>query len=513
MLLVFVLPNLGRYPPVSGDDSWVMSASYKLASKGVFGSDLYAGFHGADEHYFVALPVYQLLQAASFNLFGAGIISARLVTVASALIVLWATTWLALRWYGVLASALCGLLLVGLRVNLVDLWPGLPLLAVGRTGRYDMTGVAFTMLTVVCLDLAVERRSHRLAWPTWATGICAGLATLTQFFGAFTVIVIAVTLAWQGRQKMALAWRIATGWAVVVVPYALYVAAHWADFRGQSVLKAGRTSFLDPAFYFDNLRHEDARYRHLVETGLTAPSGAINWIFLLGIIPLVGWLGWRARQPDRPGDRMLLAILLGCGGSLALLDSTKAPLYAIVLWPGCCVAIAGAVANALMWTRGRFADRRSPSERRLLIAGCCVALVTGVALTADGLDAYRDDQNRAQTVSDYSDVAAQLDAAVPAGIGIVGHERWWWGLHERDYLALNALQLTWKEASETRSFATLFEATGAGALIIDDNARSEIARYPAALQAQMTAILAERAAPPVIISDPTYGRFEIYILK
>jgi 4-amino-4-deoxy-L-arabinose transferase-like glycosyltransferase len=512
-LLAFVLPDLGRYPTVSGDDSWVMSASYKLATTGVFGSDLYAGFHGADEHYFVALPVYQLLQALSFSLFGAGIVSARLVTVASALVVLWATTWLALRWYGALASALCGLLLVGLRVNLVDLWPGLPLLAVGRTGRYDMTGVAFTMLTVVCLDVTIERERNRRLWPAWLTGICAGLATLTQFFGAFTIVIIAVTLAWRGRQRLALAWRFAAGWAVVVTPYMLYVAANWADFRGQAALKAGRTGFLDPTFYLDNLLREDVRYRHLVESGLSAPSAALNWLFVLGIVAVIAWLGWRARQPERAGDRLLLALLLGGGGSLALLDSTKAPLYAIVLWPGCCIAIAAAVAAALAWTRRRFMERPAASERPLLVAGCCVALVVGFGFVADGFDAYRDDRLRAQAVSNYDDVARQLDTAIPAGAGVVGHERWWWGLHERDYLALNVLQLTWEEASETPSFASLFDATGAGALIVDDNARSEIGRYPAALQAQIAAFLAERAAPPVVISDPTYGRFEIYILR
>ncbi|HEX5164514.1 MAG TPA: glycosyltransferase family 39 protein [Thermomicrobiales bacterium] len=512
-LLAFVLPDLGRYPTVSGDDSWVMSASYKLATEGVFGSDLYAGFHGADQHYFVALPVYQLLQALSFSLFGAGIVTARLVTVASALVVLWATTWLALRWYGALAAGICGLLLAGLRVNLVDLWPGLPLLAVGRTGRYDMTGVAFTMLTVVCLDRAIERGPDRQAWTPWLTGICAGLATLTQFFGAFTVVIIALTLGWHGRQRVSLGWRIAVGWTAVVAPYLLYVAVHWADFHGQAALKAGRTGFLDPTFYLDNLLHEGDRYRHLIETGLTAPSGALNWLFVLGIVPLIAWLGWRARQPERTGDRLLLTLLLGGAGSLALLDSTKAPLYVIVLWPGCCIAIAAAGAAGIAWARGRFTQDQPAAERWLLVAGCCVALVVAAVIVADGADAYRDDRLRAQAVSNYENVAQQLDAAIPAGTGIIGHERWWWGLHERDYRALNVLQLTWEETSGTPSFAAQFDATGAGALIIDDNARSEIGRYPAALQAQIAVFLAERAAPPVIISDPTYGRFEIYILR
>lgn len=34
--------NLNSYRPISGDDGWILSASYKLATEGTFGSGLYA---------------------------------------------------------------------------------------------------------------------------------------------------------------------------------------------------------------------------------------------------------------------------------------------------------------------------------------------------------------------------------------------------------------------------------------------------------------------------------------
>jgi len=516
--LAVTLPDLGRYPRVHGDDSWVMSASYKLATTGVFGSDLYAGFDGADQHYFIALPVYQFLQALSFVLFGAGIAEARSVTVVSAVVVLWATTWLALRWYGLGASVVSGLLLVLLRVNLVNLWPGLPLLAVGRSGRYDMTGVALLWLTVVFLDLALQRGSSlRLAL---SVGVCAGLATLTQFFGAFAVLIVVAMLAWRGDQRKRMSavvrWA-AAGWVVVVAPYLLYVAWHWSDFRGQSTLKAGRTDFLDPSFYIDNLRDETARYQHLVDPDSILGTGVTTWLFVVAIVPIFGWLAWRARRPEQTGDRILLTTLLVCGAALALLDGTNVPLYSIVLWPGLCIAVAAALAAGLVWVRNAAHERQIIPQRLVVTVMVAGAILLAVPMATDAIDAYSEDQQRRRETTSYTNVASELDALIPAEARVVGHERWWWGLHEREFLALNVLQLEWERQAEGSgqppSFAALFEATGAGALIVDDNARSEISRYLLELQQQIETFLATQMIQAAVLADPTYGRFEIHLRR
>lgn len=518
--LIVAVPGLGRYPPVSGDDSWVMSASYKLATTGVFGSDLYAGFHGADRNYFIALPIYQLLQALSFVLFGAGIAEARMVTVVSAVVVLWTTTWLALRWYGLAASIVSGLLLVLLRVNLVNLWPGLPLLAAGRSGRYDMTGVALLWLAVVFLDLAIQRGSAGRSWLALAAGVCAGLAALTQFFGVFALLIAAALLAWPGemRKRMAsVAGWVAAGWAAVVAPYLLYVTMHWSAFRGQSSLKTGRTDFLDIRFYVDNLSDEAARYQHLIDPDRMLGNGVASWLFVVTIGPLLGWLAWRARRPEQVGDRILLTTLLVSGAALALLDSTNAPLYTIVLWPACCIAIAAAMSAGLSWARDAIRGIQvTPQRPALLITAACALLLT-LPVVADGIDAYREDRHQKQLASNYADVASRLDAVLPVRAGVVGHERWWWGLHEREYLALNVLQFEWeqqaKRSGETPSFAALFGETGADALIVDDNARSEIGRYPEQLRRQIETFLATEMVRAAVITDLTYGQFELYLRR
>src|SRR5918992_909950 len=90
--------NIENFRPVSGDDAWIMSASYKLATQGILGSDLYAGLFNAEQDYFFNLPVHHYFQAAAFRLFGSGVAQARLPSLVSAVLLIWITSWLAYRW-------------------------------------------------------------------------------------------------------------------------------------------------------------------------------------------------------------------------------------------------------------------------------------------------------------------------------------------------------------------------------------------------------------------------------
>src|SRR3981189_2479125 len=73
--------NLGNYRPVSNDEMELMAVAYKLATQGVLGSDLYAGFYNADQHFMITLPLEHVFNAASFKIFGAGVAQMRWVSV------------------------------------------------------------------------------------------------------------------------------------------------------------------------------------------------------------------------------------------------------------------------------------------------------------------------------------------------------------------------------------------------------------------------------------------------
>src|SRR5689334_8082411 len=76
LFLVSVLPNLANHPAVTDDEAWVMSASYKLSRTGVFGSDMFAGFFHAEDHYYFNMPGHHFAIALAFRLIGAGIVQA-----------------------------------------------------------------------------------------------------------------------------------------------------------------------------------------------------------------------------------------------------------------------------------------------------------------------------------------------------------------------------------------------------------------------------------------------------
>ncbi len=118
--------DLDRVRPVTGDDAWITSISHKLATQGVLGADLYAGFFR------------DVLQASACRLFGPGIAVARWVSVASGIALVWAVTLLAMRWYGVAVAVLTGGLMILWRSHVVAMDLGVPLLSVARSARYDL---------------------------------------------------------------------------------------------------------------------------------------------------------------------------------------------------------------------------------------------------------------------------------------------------------------------------------------------------------------------------------------
>lgn len=521
-LLIFFVAvagtNLDNFRPVSSDEAWIMSASYKLATQGVFGSDLFAGFFNAERHYFISLPAHHFLQAISFQVFGTGVAQARWVSLASGALILWVVGWLAYRWYGLLAGLLAGALLVGWRSDLIAAFPGLPLLSVARSGRYDASALAWMWLTIGLFEHLMQRPSRKAAV---VAGLSAGLATLTQFFGAFVLPAIALAWLWQrGRQGLresAARWMLA-GFLLVVAPYAGYAASHASDLAGQTQLKAERVRFDNPRFYLDNVIHEPARYRVLwnrpspVFIGpdtFNRPVGP--WLLLIGAGPASAGLLRRMHSSGEAGDRLLGLSLLLFAGLLALLEQTKAPLYAIVLLPSLCLTMAAFWVKLLNWA----ARPDRPFILRMFLCGLCVAVLAVTLL--EGVRAYRVDVQQSSEVSNYLEVGRRIDAYLTPGARVLGAERWWWALHRHPYLALNNLWWQWLSAYHSlRSipeFAAWVERAQARFIIVNNNVQGDIRGYPDVLQQQFWRFLETCGVRVAQWIDLTYGNIQIYRVR
>lgn len=463
VFLVSVLPNLGNHPAVTDDEVWVLSASYKLAKEGVFGSDLFQGFYHADRHYFFNMPAQQFVIAGALKVFGYGIAQARLVSVVYGIATLLLSYLLARRVYGVATAVMSLALLLFLRLNM-GFDTGLPLQELSSSMRYDLAPVPFMLGG--CLVL--------LGGPSVGRSILAGalfgLAVLLQFYGAF-IIPIAVVFLWTERWGLTPAdatplhsvergsdgplrnlttWRLKlvgslVGAAVLVcLPYGVYALAHYDDFKGQAGTIDKRGDFDQPSFYVNNLLNERNRfvnalgfrdippgadpfvvsptYLSLRETLPRRPSAKLGVI--IGVPLALGFLGVRAFRDKSRGDRLLLLCLGGLILQYALFESAKFYYYWVPVVPFLCIGVAAAVMHLMRGQMWR-------DKRGRLVAGATALIL--LAAFAEGSVARLNGWRVAAEAGDYDRLAAAVHRDIPPGSRVVGSTASWWGLRDTDY--------------------------------------------------------------------------------
>ena len=136
---VLALNHLAAFPPVGQDEPWIAAAPYKLATRGIYGSDLFAGYYGMDRHDFDHMPLYPLLQAAIFKLFGVGTFQMRILPASLGFAVLLLVVAVGRRLGGAPVGVLAAVLLVALRGAAGgDSATGILLLDLARINRYDI---------------------------------------------------------------------------------------------------------------------------------------------------------------------------------------------------------------------------------------------------------------------------------------------------------------------------------------------------------------------------------------
>lgn len=507
--------NLANMHPVSGDDGWIMSASYKLASEGIFGSDMYAGFFNADHHYFIALPLYHFLQATSFKLFGFGVFQARLPNLFSAILLVWIVSSLARRYHGRKTALLAALLLVFLCPNPFSPKPCSMLLLYAHNGRYDLTATTLAWLGVWQLDNFWRRPRPINAI---GLGIISGLATLTQFFGAFILIPTAVLffLRWgKGLWKQRTLYLTVTGFLAVVSPYIVYILINLEDFSGQSILKSGRVDLWRASFYLDNFRREPQRFSAMFQR-LESLLNGHNLFQTIGLLLLAFGLAAGliliVKQSGQGGNKRWpvhwlssLAFIYG----LAFFEQTKAPVYFILLLPGICLALAAWSMAVLRWAK----LSEGPVVFRAVMAVPAVLLI--VFLSLNGLLSHRALLTTARNTSPYQSITGRIKTNLLSGSVVLGSERWWPGLVEYEYLALNNLFSQWRvgEANgRSPNFSEQAQAVSADYLIVNANILGDLAYNPERLQNQFQNYLNACGNLLDDWENQSYGRIQIYRL-
>lgn len=509
--LATVLPSLEDDPIAGGDEGWIISSSARLAREGAFGTDLFAGFYGAEDHYYFNLPLHHLVLAAVFKIAGVGLDTARLVSVVFGLATLLLTYYLGRRVGGATVGLAAAALLVFLRLNLAP-FSGLTLTDLGATVRYDLITVPFSLGAALAL-LQRPQPSVRLAA---LAGFLTGLGALTQFIGAFVAVPFALFLLsapTEMRRRLLLMGTFGIMMALPFVPYFGYIALDTADFAGQARAVEQRTDFFSPSFYVEQLRREPERYA--TATGLESAPDSISGLFsrpsarltlaVLAPAALLLML-WRGREDRR---RLLIAItLLALVAEIALFESTKRWVYWVIAVPYLCIALADLAVTGWAW----FGSRPQKLAEQLAIAAIAtILLVEGAAVAAKDL---RD----APSASSYREVGASLAAELPSGSIVIGDNRLWPALDAHG-IELRSLLLLFYHTNPRISkgretdIRGAFERIGAQYVLLSPLSREILAQLTPEDARDFETYMREHATLQGTVTRPGYGPTEIYRLR
>ncbi len=290
------------------------------------------------------MPLYPLIEAGVFKAFGAGVLQMRALPVAFGFFLLLAVFAVGREAADERVAALAVVLMVALRVAAIDGATGIVLLDRARINRNDIAGTGVRSPGASTSTCAERHRAERQArGDHFAAGALVGLASLSHLYGVFWLPIFAaivfVRRGWASARERS-AWSVFAGFACSWIPWGIFVASGWSDYRGQMMADAPRFDLLNPV-----LLHLEPPIRH--RANLPALAVAVHerradlacWNVdcvlrrarHLALI-MENWRRDRAARKNDPLFALTLAAVVQVA-MFAVLLTVKTYEYMIALWP------------------------------------------------------------------------------------------------------------------------------------------------------------------------------------
>ena len=419
------LPYLDRYPRLEAAQMGIVAPAHKLATEGIYGNELYAGYYGMETHNYEYMPLYPLLVALSFKGFGLGIWQARMVSVLCGLVILLLTYCLGRQLYDNVVSLLAVFVLCVVQLGLDSslYHSGILLLDLARVIRYDVL-VPVWVLAACLLFLRSFQRQSRLGYV--GTGVLAGLATLSHLYGGFILAVFGSVLLWQhgwrALRRVPL-YLILAGWVLALVPWLLYILQDVVAYQGQLLRHPGRFEVFNPLFYGENLIREVHRYRPWIGPTLHTPvlwPRLGIWVAVIGIPAAMLILWKKARRQRGVSDQMAFIALPVLALLLAALVSFKRYPYLALLLPFLALQLAFVFAH--LW--------RGAGQQKRHVRYALALLV--MALTLEGGLSLAKHTQKAHQATPYQQLTDALRTAVPDDARVLLSQTYWLTLNENE---------------------------------------------------------------------------------
>jgi len=416
------LDHLSVFPAVGEDESWIAAAPYKLATEGVYGSDVFAGYYGVERHNYQHMPLYPLAQAAIFRVFGAGVLQMRLLPVSIGLALLLVTFLVGSAVGDARVGAAAAVLMVGLSLAGATDATGVLLLDRARINRYDIAVPVFGLLAFWAF-----MRADRTGGGRWyvLTGILTGLASLSHLFGGFwlPILLMLVLCAESGwpRRAAAACW-VLLGFAGTWVPWLVYIASGWEDYLGQMRFVSSRFDVFSPLFYVSNIQRDGPiSVVWLADTLRHLPwnrPGA--WVAFAGVPAATVLLAWTGRREAIASRGFRLLAVAGLAQLVMFITflQVKTINYMIGIWPLAVLLLA--------WLGVWLWDRRPVVTRGLVLVALALIL-------AEGSIRIVHFRSAARLAMPYDWYSREIAACIPDGSRVLGLQHYWLGLRQYDY--------------------------------------------------------------------------------
>ncbi len=303
ILFIFIIVYsfiLDKYPYIWCDESWFSNAAFTLVTQGFLGTTIIPDFYNINHITYWQPPVYLLLLAVSFKLFGFGIVQARIVSVM-------------LGFFTVLFTYLLGEELYNKKVGLIGsilLISNPVFFFVSRDARMDIAVVCFTLIALYFLLKALKRSKNSYYFYSGLFAMLSLLSHPNGILGILSIILIYCTYKFDFKNfklnlKLEEVKYLFLGPILLLIPYLIYIFMDFSAFTGQ--IKANILS--SAASPLSNIFCECMRYIFL-SNFYVINSNWVNFIAILIISMYMTVLGLFYMIQNRKSCNKFLIIIL-----------------------------------------------------------------------------------------------------------------------------------------------------------------------------------------------------------
>ena len=325
-LLALALP-IASYTYPAYDEGWLMSKAYQFLHHGKMAFTGMGNYLNFDSHTFTEMPLRSLVTSLFFFLFGTGILQARLVSVLMAMSILLLSYQVSKDAFGKTTAIVTVFLLFFLRLSIFNEFSGMPLLDLAASARYDIDQALWILLSI---KFFIHGYKNQKASTLAFSGFFAGLAVLSHLYALvlpFTYLLFFISEKKPFRKP---AVSVFIAFAITLLPYFIWVVAHFEDYKNQMTWYYDRGNYLSSSFYLVNIQTEIHRYFSRLSEG----GSFIKYLVLPGIVLSATYLFREYRHNKSAVNLKLMAHLLVSTPLLFLFfESTKMPIYLSSVFP------------------------------------------------------------------------------------------------------------------------------------------------------------------------------------